>query len=109
MKLTSERVYELLRQIPKGKVTTYKLIAAACGSKAYRAVGQILRCNPDAPRTPCHRVVSSRGTIGGFMGATDGAFIRKKRKLLMNEGITFDGARIRDFEKLLHTFAGQTA
>jgi hypothetical protein len=40
------------------------------------------------------------------MGATDGAFIRKKRELLASEGIAFDGAKIRGFEKLLHTFAG---
>ncbi|MDO8480243.1 MAG: MGMT family protein, partial [Nanoarchaeota archaeon] len=62
-----ENVWALCRKVPKGKVTTYKAIAEALGTKAYRRIGQALKRNPDAPRTPCHRVVASDG---GALGAT---------------------------------------
>ena len=64
----NEKVYSLLKKVPKGKVTTYKVLAEKLGTKAYRAVGQAIRCNPYAPEVPCHRCVSSVGSIGGFMG-----------------------------------------
>ena len=60
------KVYEICRKIPEGKVTTYKAIAEAMGTKAYRAVGQALNRNPYAPRVPCHRVVNSKGHLHGF-------------------------------------------
>ena len=62
------KIYSLLKKVPKGKVTTYKALAQAAGTKAYRAVGQAMRCNPYAPIVPCHRVVASDGSIGGFRG-----------------------------------------
>ncbi|OGG28228.1 hypothetical protein A3A64_00620 [Candidatus Gottesmanbacteria bacterium RIFCSPLOWO2_01_FULL_48_11] len=73
--------YQLLRQVPPGRVTTYKALADALGTKAYRAIGQFMRTNPYAfeacpeprRRVPCHRVVASDGTIGGFMEKTTGA------------------------------------
>lgn len=103
MKIDKEKVYSLLRRIPKGKVTTYKLLAQACNTKGYRAIGQILKCNPDAPRTPCHRVVTSHGTLGGFMGNRDGEFILKKKKLLMAEGILFNGNKLLKFHTRLYS------
>ncbi len=48
----SERVYDLLRKVPQGRVTTYKEIARAMGTKAYRGVGQAMRRNPHAPEVP---------------------------------------------------------
>ena len=53
----NEKVWQLTKKIPKGKVTTYKLIAQKLKTKAYRAVGQALKRNPHAPKVPCHRVV----------------------------------------------------
>jgi methylated-DNA-[protein]-cysteine S-methyltransferase len=52
MKAFAERVYDLLRTVPEGRVTTYKLIANALGTKAYRGVGQAMRRNPYAPEVP---------------------------------------------------------
>lgn len=101
MKITKERVYELLRTVPRGRVTTYKLLARALGSRAYRAVGQILRVNPDAPRTPCHRVIASDGTLGGFMGDTAGLSLRKKISLLRSEGVEVKEKAVVGFKKIL--------
>ena len=83
------KVYAALCRVPKGRVTTYKHLAAsiACGSS--QAVGQALRRNPYAPRVPCHRVVKSDRSIGGFFGATSGEKIREKIQLLQSEGVTF--------------------
>src|SRR5262245_13751661 len=100
----TERVYELTRRVPEGKVTTYKDIAHALGSGAYRGVGQALRCNPDAPHTPCHRVVASDGTIGGFFGDTAGEPIARKIALLKREGVHVEGKRVVDFERKRHKF-----
>ena len=81
-----EKVYQKCRLIPRGKVTTYKALALALNSSP-RAVGQALRCNPYAPVVPCHRVVKSDGSIGGFMGDTKGKAIEKKINLLKKEGV----------------------
>jgi len=53
-----EKVWKLLKQIPKGKVTTYKIIAKKLDTKAYRAVGNSCHNNPYFPVAACHRVVS---------------------------------------------------
>ncbi|MEK6943689.1 MAG: MGMT family protein [Nanoarchaeota archaeon] len=99
----NEKVYSLLRKVPKGKVTTYKVLAESLGTKAYRAVGQAMRCNPYAPKVPCHRVVASDGKIGGFMGSQDtkGKEIKKKISMLKKEGIKIKNNKIIDFEKRL--------
>ena len=83
----AEKVYLKLREVPRGKVTTYKWLAEVAGSKGYRLVGQILKRNPDAPRTPCHRVVSSNGKIGGFWGEMSGKRIEEKIRMLEQEGV----------------------
>jgi methylated-DNA-[protein]-cysteine S-methyltransferase len=100
----SDRVYALLRQVPEGKVTTYKDIAHALGTGAYRSVGQALRCNPYAPAVPCHRVVASDGSIGGFMGARSGPPIRRKIALLRKEGVMIKDNRVVGFEQRRYTF-----
>lgn len=62
----SQKVYEVVRRIPKGKTLTYKEVARLTGNpRAYRAVGNILNKNYDAG-IPCHRVVRSDGTMGGY-------------------------------------------
>jgi methylated-DNA-[protein]-cysteine S-methyltransferase len=62
----AQKVYALVRKIPKGSTMTYKEVAEKAGKpKAYRAVGNILNKNYD-PTIPCHRVVRSDGTPGGY-------------------------------------------
>lgn len=92
------KVYEITRQIPKGKVATYGQIARLSGSpKAARAVGLLMRNNPDAPKTPCHRVVASDGKLTGYSG--EGG-MGGKRKMLESEGVVFDGLKV-DLSKSL--------
>jgi methylated-DNA-[protein]-cysteine S-methyltransferase len=93
--LSSSAVYSALLHIPVGKVATYGDIAKAIGRpKASRAVGRILNRNPNPVRVPCHRVVMSDGTIGGYaLGKS------KKRELLEREGIFFDGESVIEFKK----------
>jgi methylated-DNA-[protein]-cysteine S-methyltransferase len=52
MKTFSDKVYDLLRKVPKGRETTYKEIAHALGTRAYRGVGQAMKRNPYAPVVP---------------------------------------------------------
>jgi|SRR3989344_2667962 len=94
----NEKVYELCKKIPKGKVTTYQELAKALNCKAYRAVGNALNKNPHAPLVPCHRVVNSNGNIGGF--ATG---IKNKIKLLQKEGIKIHYNKI-NLNEYLHRF-----
>lgn len=77
-------VWNYLRTIPRGETRTYKEVAESLGNpKAYRAVASACAKNPDAPNTPCHRVVASNG-IGGYSGK-DG--IPGKIRLLKHEGV----------------------
>ena len=85
-----QRVYTALRQIPRGRVTTYGLLARHVGCRSAQAVGQALRCNPFAPEVPCHRVIAADLRIGGFQGARSGEQIRRKLRLLAAEGVAFD-------------------
>ncbi len=90
MKLFAEKVYRAARRIPRGRVGTYKSIARAIGSpNAARAVGNALNKNPFAPKVPCHRVVKSDGSVGGFASGA-----RKKIKILQREGIEIKNGRI---------------
>jgi methylated-DNA-[protein]-cysteine S-methyltransferase len=77
-----ESCYKVLKKVPKGKVTTYKEIARALNSKAYRTVGSAMHNNPYAPKVPCHRVVNSNGDVGGFFSEQ-----KAKIKLLKSEGV----------------------
>ncbi len=87
-----ENVYAQLRKVPKGKVVTYGQLAKMAGSpKAARAVGMCMRNNPDAPRTPCHRVVASDGSLHGYSGG-DG--IPTKKNMLLEEGVVFKGDKV---------------
>lgn len=94
----AEKVYEQLKKVPKGKVTTYKKLATSLGTKAYRAVGSALKNNPYAPIVPCHRVVKSDGKVGGFMGKLEGEEVAKKIVLLRNEGVEILGGKV-DLER----------
>lgn len=76
------KVYLELLDIPAGSTITYGELAKRVGCRSPQAVGQALKHNPFAPEVPCHRVVRSDGTIGGYKGMTDGEQIQKKRLLL---------------------------
>jgi len=92
MTLFREQIYSLTRQIPKGKVATYGQLAALSGHPhAARAVGYFMKTNPDAPRTPCHRVVAADGSLTGYSAPR--GLIAKKR-LLLAEGVIFIGAKV---------------
>jgi methylated-DNA-[protein]-cysteine S-methyltransferase len=72
----SNAVYDVVRTIKKGQTMTYKEVAVAVGRpRAYRAVGNVLNKNYDE-RTPCHRVVKSDGSLGGY---NRGAKLKEKR------------------------------
>lgn len=87
-----DTVYELTKQIPKGKVATYGQLARLAGSpKAARAIGMCMKTNPNAPHTPCHRVVAANGKLTGYSGG-DG--ISTKKKMLLAEGVCFIGEQV---------------
>ena len=88
------RVYESLRRVPAGRVTTYRLLADSVDCRSCRAVGQALRHNPFAPAVPCHRVIGADLSIGGFMGQRTGWAIERKRRLLAAEGVHFRNGRL---------------
>ena len=96
----SERCYKILCRVPRGRVTTYRELAHALGSKAYRAVGNAMHHNPNAPKVPCHRVVTSSGGLGGYQGG-----LPKKIKILASEGVKVSGGKIVDFDKRFYPLA----
>ena len=78
------KVWKYLKNIPKGKVKTYKQVAIGIKSpKSARAVANACAKNPYAPKIPCHRVIRSDGLLGGYSGSGG---IKTKKKLLKNEG-----------------------
>jgi len=83
-----KRVYNVVSKIPKGEVRSYKWVAAKVGRpNAYRAVGNALNKNPFIGTVPCHRVIRSDGSIGGFAKG-----VKRKRKMLAAEGNFFASA-----------------
>ncbi|MCL5729987.1 MAG: MGMT family protein [Candidatus Pacearchaeota archaeon] len=94
-----QKVYSLLRKVPRGRITTYRDLAHAAHSKAYRAVGTAMNKNPYAPEVPCHRVINSDGRVGGYASGT-----KKKIEMLKREGIPIKNGKVVNFEKYLHKF-----
>ena len=77
------KVWRYLKTIRKGKVKTYKQVAIGIKSpKAARAVANACAKNPYAPKIPCHRVIKTNGTLGGYSGKGG---IKQKLKLLRSE------------------------
>lgn len=93
-----QKLYDKLREVPRGSVTTYQDLAHAIGSKAYRAVGTAMNKNPFAPEVPCHRVIKASGEIGEFAHGSD-----QKMALLLAEGIKITHSRI-DLAKFRYNF-----
>ncbi len=76
-----------MKKIPKGEVKTYLEVAKSIGKpKAYRAVANAVGKNPNPPLIPCHRVIRSNGSLGGYSGKGG---VKTKKLLLKNEGKTF--------------------
>jgi len=95
-----KRVYATLSQVPRGRVTTYKQLAECLGCRSCRAVGQALKRNPYAPKVPCHRVIASDLSPGGFMGRRGGTALHRKLDLLEKEGIRFHTGRLAEPKRL---------
>lgn len=89
--MIDDDVLDVVKRIPKGKVTTYKEIARALNSRAYRTVGQALKRNPRPIEIPCHRVVCSDGELGGYSGQMNS---RRKITLLKKEGVVLKKGRV---------------
>ena len=80
------KVWKYLKKIPRGRVKTYTQVAKGIGKPlAVRAVANAIGKNPFAPRIPCHRVIRSDGSLGGYSGKGG---IKTKKLLLKKEGIT---------------------
>ena len=80
-----QKVWKYLKNIPRGKVKTYKQVAIAIKRpKSARAVANACGKNPYAPKIPCHRVIRSDGGLGGYSGKGG---IRKKLELLRSEKV----------------------
>ena len=80
------KVWKYLKTIPRGKVKTYKEVAIAIKRpNSARAVANACAYNPYSPNVPCHRVIRSDGTLGGFSGVGG---IKTKKKMLKNEGFS---------------------
>ena len=79
------KVWAYLRKIPRGSVRTYSQVAKDIGKHlAIRAVDNAIGKNPYAPKIPCHRVIRSDGSLGGYSGKGG---VKTKRFLLKKEGI----------------------
>lgn len=82
-----EKIYDVVKQIPKGQVATYGQIAALAGNRRWaRVVGYALHVNPDSTHIPCHRVVTKDGNVSeafAFGGSN------RQVELLRAEGVTF--------------------
>ena len=90
--MTKESVLELLRLIPKGKVTTYGKIAEMLGNKkCARAVGNILHSNKDCTKYPCYKVVNGKGMLSSAY-AFGG--VEKQRELLEKDGIEVRNGKV---------------
>jgi deoxyribonuclease V len=90
--------YDLVAQVPEGRVTTYGEVARALGDiVASRFVGLAMSRNEDIERVPCRRVVQSDGYVGGYTGGGP----EKKVELLRGEGIKISGSRVVDLDNVL--------
>ena len=97
---TFEAVYRVVRKIPKGKVTTYGIIARKVGIHNPKIVGYALHANKNPDEVPCHRVVSSKGELakGYAFGGLD-----VQKQLLTREGISFTKDNV-DLTKHLYKY-----
>ncbi len=85
---TFEKIYEVVKTIPEGKVATYGQVALLAGNPRWaRVVGYALHVNPEPGIIPCHRVVNREGKVApGFAFGGEGV----QRQLLETEGVVFE-------------------
>jgi len=96
----NEKVWRALKLIPRGRITTYKEMAKYLGRPgASRAVGKACHKNPGAPTVPCHRVVKSDGSLGGYVRGA-----RKKASWLKKEGVKVKSGKVEEFKKKIYRF-----
>ncbi|MEI7865004.1 MAG: MGMT family protein [Chthoniobacterales bacterium] len=95
------RVYAAVKRIPRGCVITYASLARRVGSRSRRAIGQALRSNSFAPTVPCHRVIASDLSPGGFFGRRNGPQVTRKLRLLAAEGVRFSNNRLAEETRLI--------
>lgn len=100
-----KRVYACVQSVPIGRVATYAGVARAVGCGSARAIGQALRKNPFAPAVPCHRIIASDLTPGGFQGSDNGARVASKLRILRREGVIFLNGRLTDPSRLMRLTA----
>jgi methylated-DNA-protein-cysteine methyltransferase-like protein len=86
-KLTYQKIYEIVREIPEGKVATYGQIAQMAGKCTARMVGYAMSALPAGNDAPWHRVVNRQGKISMRSSGSEDDL---QRRLLINEGIFFD-------------------
>ena len=80
------KVWAYLKKIPRGSIKTYSQVAKGIGKPfAVRAVANAIGKNPYAPKIPCHRVIRSDGSLGGYSGKGG---VKTKRFLLKKEGVS---------------------
>ena len=91
----------LLKKIPRGKVVTYKEMARVCRTSP-RAIGRIMARNTSPAQFPCYKVVASSGALTGY-SAPGG--MRKKRALLLGDGIPLTHGRVD--KKYFHSFGNR--
>ena len=94
-----DKIYEKLKEVPRGKIVTYKILAESIGTKAYRAVGNIMNKNKYPNKIPCYKVVNSDCSLGCYKLGK-----REKIKRLRKEGIKIKNNKILNFEKVLYEF-----
>jgi len=100
----SRRVLGFLSKVPVGYVTTYGALAKAAGGGP-RAVGRVMATNPFAPLIPCHRVVRSDFSIGGYGGEVIGQGVKVKRMILQREDKGFkEPTKIKVGDSVLSVF-----
>lgn len=93
-------MYKKLLEVPPGRVTTYGDLARAVGlHNGQRAIGRIMNKNPFPGLVPCHRVIKSDGTVGGY---AHGAMI--KENMLCVEGLRISGGKVEDLDSIRHRF-----
>ncbi len=98
----SEKVYSLLKKVPRGKVTTYSALARAAGRPgAARAVGTLMRKNARPEELPCYRVVRSDWSVGEYSGKGGSP---GKEALLKKDGLPITGRKISSLESFLFGF-----
>ena len=100
----NEKCYDLISQIPAGSISTYKEVAKALSTKAYRAVGSAMAKNPNPIIVPCHRVIKSNGDVGLF-SYKEGT--KTKIALLQKEGIDIAGVKVIGFKNKLFRFSSR--